>query len=146
MFFKTSFPSLVFLYRLVLRAAFGCSFLFGPTPSHLEKWPHPRSAEAGSPGPPLSLALRPPPSFRPARGLTSVVLSSPLGSCLCGRLPAASRFLTFPLRLPSLFPPPVSLAFLLLPPSLTDRFSHYILFFSSLLLISPALLEAQPTT
>lgn len=128
MFFQISFRALVFLYHLVSRAAFRCSFLFCPTPSHLEKWPHPRSAEAGSPGSPLCLALLPSPSFRPARGLTSAILSSPLSSCICDRLPAASRFLTFPLRLSSRRP---SLSPFSYPLPLTDRFSYYIRFFSS---------------
>ena len=128
-FFKISFPFLVFLYHLVLRAAFCCRFLFCPTPNHLEKWPHPRSAEVGSSGSPLCLAL-PSPYFRPSRGLTSAILSSPLISCICNRLPAASRFLIFPLRLSSLFPPPSLLPFSY-PLPLTDRFSYYILFFSS---------------
>lgn len=63
-----------------------------------------------------------------ARGLTSAILSSPLSSCICDRLPAASRFLTFPLRLSSRRPSLLPFSY---PLPLTDRFSYYIRFFSS---------------
>lgn len=136
--------SIFFLHHLVLHAVFYCSFLFGQIPSHLETLPHPLPCRGGIPWFSVSRSPRSSFSFLPHQGLTSVILSWSLCSCICDYIPFASRLLTFPRGL-SLFPPAAALSPFSYPLPTTDLLCYYTLL-SLLWLISPAPLGGQPTT